>query len=120
MGIYRTASRDRSIGCRSLGRKSAKVIPAGYLAHTIAKVWPQSVQRPVIGGQQLTFGLETSVCRPELGGEEESSVGLSATRIDGTGVGGAGARQDGVGVGCEYTALAGPHCRRIGPEYALN
>jgi hypothetical protein len=57
------------------------------------------MQRPIIGRQQLTLGLETGVCRPELGREEESSVCFGAARIDRVGVGGAGAGQNGVRVG---------------------
>jgi hypothetical protein len=64
---------------------------AGSRAPTIAEVRPQSVQRPIVGRQQLTLRLEASVCRPELGGEEESSVRFGAARIDGVRVGGTGA-----------------------------
>lgn len=58
------------------------------------------MERPLIGRQQLTFGLKASVCVPELSREEESSVCFGAARVDGVGVGGAGAGQDGVVVGC--------------------
>jgi hypothetical protein len=64
------------------------------------------VQRPLIGRQQLTLGLEASVCVPELSREEESSVCFGAARINGVGVCGTGAGQDGVIVGCECIALA--------------
>jgi hypothetical protein len=74
------------------------------------------MQRPVIGRQQLTLRLETSVCRPELGGEEESSVCFGAARIDGVRVGGAGAGQYGIGVGCGYTVSAIANRGRIGRE----
>lgn len=87
---------------------------------TIAKIWPQSMQCPVIGGEQLTLRLETSVCRPELGREEESSVCFGTARVDGVRVGGAGAGQNGVGVGCGGIALASADCCRIVSSYSLN
>jgi len=85
---------------------------AGQLSPTIAEVGPQSVQRPVIGRQQLTLRLETSVGGPELCREEQSSVCFGATRVDSVWVGGARTRQDGVVVGCRHTASAiADHCR---------
>ena len=86
----------------------------------VAEIWPQSMQCPVIGRKQLTLGLEASVCRPELGREEQSSVCFGATRIDGVRVGGAGARQNGVGVGCGGIALACADGCRIGSSHSLN
>jgi hypothetical protein len=78
------------------------------------------MQRPVVGRQQLTLRLKTSVCRPELGREEESSVCLGTARVDGVGIGGAGAGQNGVRVGCEYTVLAIATPCRINARYSLN
>jgi hypothetical protein len=78
------------------------------------------MQRPVIGRQQLTLRLKTGVCRPELGREEESSVCFGAARVNGVGVGGAGAGQDGVGVCYQYTTLASAHCCRITSRDSLN
>lgn len=64
------------------------------------------MQRPLIGRQQLALGLKASVCVPELSREEESSVCFRAARVDGVRVGGTGAGQDSVVVGCAYSALA--------------
>lgn len=86
---------------------------AGELSHTIAKVWPQAVQRPVVGRQQLTLRLETGVGRPELRREEQSSVCFGAARVDRVRVGGTGAGQNGVVVGCGHTISADAHSSSI-------
>jgi hypothetical protein len=64
----------------------------------------------------LALRLEAGVCRPELGGEEEPSVCFGTARIDGIGVGGTGAGQDGVRVGCGYEVSAIANYSRIGRE----
>jgi hypothetical protein len=107
----------------SVGRWLSVILPREVTIlgiRAIAKVWPQSVECPVIGRQQLTLRLKTGVCGPELGREEESSVCFGAARVDGVGVGGAGAGQDGVGVGCKYTALASAHCCRITRTHSID
>ncbi|KAH0281709.1 ribonuclease T2, partial [Aureobasidium melanogenum] len=97
-----------NVGTLVRGNNSAigQAVVTVLSVRAIAEVGPQAVQRPLVGRQQLTLSFEASVCRPELSREEESSICFGAARVDGVGVGGAGAGQDGVVVGCGCIALA--------------